>query len=46
MQAVNVQVDARLENWHASVGLNPDPAYVIEPAAADRYAFTNGAKLH
>ena len=43
MQALNVQVDARTENWHAGVSLDPDSAYVIEPSAADRYTLTNGA---
>jgi hypothetical protein len=45
MQAVNVQVDARTENWHAGVDLDPDSTYIIEPSG-DRYTFTNGAKLH
>ena len=43
MQAVNVQVDARTENWHAGVDLDPDSTYIIEPSAGDRYTLTNGA---
>ena len=40
MQAVNVQVDARTENWHAGVELDPDSTYIIEPSG-DRYTLNN-----
>ncbi|MGB3218653.1 MAG: hypothetical protein WBD79_14740, partial [Anaerolineae bacterium] len=40
MQAVNVQVDARAEHWHAEVGLDPDSTYIIEPSG-DRYTLNN-----
>lgn len=42
MQAVNVQVDARTENWHAGVELDPNSTYIIEPSAGDRYTLNNG----